>query len=103
MRGSVCSADAHNADGAFHDVTKTSSSYDTSSCGQSKQNSDTYSCSYNNVLLTQCRVASAHGATCQTESCDRSRDVTLGTKVNESSSNKQRVYVILEYKWINEW
>ena len=29
MRGSVCTADAHNADGAFHDATKTFSSYDT--------------------------------------------------------------------------
>ena len=51
-RGSVCTADAHNADCAFHDVTKTFSSYDTSSNGQSKQNSDTDSCSYNNDLLT---------------------------------------------------
>ena len=93
-RGSVCTADAHNADGAFHDVTKTFSSYDTSSNGQSKQNSDTDSCSYNNDLLIQCRIASAHAATCQTEICGISPEDTLGTKVNESSSNKQRVYML---------
>ena len=46
--------------------------------------SDTDSCSYNNDLLTQCRIARAHGATCQTEICDRSPEDTLGTKVNES-------------------
>ena len=94
MRGSVCAADAHNADGAFHDVTKTFSSYDTSSNGQSKQNSDTDSCSYNNDLLTQCRIARAHDVTCQTEICDSSPEDTLGTKVNKSSSNKQHVYML---------
>ena len=100
MRGSVCTADAHNADGAFHDVTKTFNSYDTSCNGQSKQNSDTDSCSYNNDLLTQCRIASAHGATCETEICDRSPEDTLGTKVNESSSSKQRVHML---SWNINW
>ena len=48
MRGSVCTADAHNTDDAFHDVTKTISSSDTPSSGELKQTSDTDNCSYNN-------------------------------------------------------